>query len=146
MQRARRVAQVVHDAVPAAVRLLAQVYIAELGHARTVDVRIEDLVHRLACRAGREDVGRQAGGPGFSSNIPSEVRDIGKGPPVVEFESSLVGVAVAVREAGAIHANVRKDRVPQQGLLGVVVAVIEIEAPSYFNSQVYCTEAFPNTF
>ena len=129
MQYARCVAQVVHDAVPAAVRLCAQVHIAELGHARTVDVRAKDLVHRLPGRVGREDIGWQVGGPGLGSNIPSEVRDIGKSPPVVEFKSPLVGVAVTVREAGAVHANVRKDGIFHQGLFGVVVVVVEIVTP-----------------
>ena len=118
-----------HDAVPAAVRLCAQVHIAELGHARTVDVRIEDLVHRLACRAGREDVGRQAGGPGIGSNVPFEIRDVNDILASAKLEPLLVGVDVTVREAGAVASDVCEDGVLQQGLFGVVVAVVEIEAP-----------------
>lgn len=129
LQSARRVAQVVHDAIPAAVRLCAQVHIAEPGHARTVDVRAKDLVHRLPGRVGREDIGWQVGRPGIGGNIPFEIRKVDKRHPGVEFESPLVRIAVAVREAGAVHANVCKDRVLQQGFLGIVVAVVEIEAP-----------------
>ena len=129
MQRARCVAQVVHDAVPAAVRLAAQVHIAELGHARAVDVRIENLVHRPAGRAGREDIGRQAGGPGIGGNVPFEIRDVNDILARAKLEPLLVCVDVAVRKAGAVAPDVRKDGVIQQGLFGVVVAIVEIEAP-----------------
>ena len=129
LQSARCVAQVVHDAVPAAVRLAAQVHIAELGHARTVDIRIEDLVHRLPGRVSREDVGRQAGGPGFGGNVPLEIRDVNEILAGVKLEPLLVAVNVAVREAGGVAPDACKDGVLQQSLLGVVVAVVEIEAP-----------------
>ena len=129
LQRARCVFQVVHDAVPAAVRLCAQVHIAELAHFQTANVRAKDLVHRLPGRVGREDIGWQVGRPGIGGDIPFEICNVDKRHPGVEFESPLVRIAVAVREAGAVHANVCKDRVLQQGFLGVVVAVVEIEAP-----------------
>ncbi len=129
LQSTRCVTQVVHDTVPAAVRLLAQVFIAELGHTRAVDVRTKDLVHRLACGAGREDVSRQAGGPGIGGNVPFEIRDVSDILASAKLEPLLVGVDVAVREAGAVAPDVCEDGVLQQGLFGVVVAVVEIEAP-----------------